>query len=237
MCRRELPRIYELRDLLPASPPADAYFCDLDRSLAEIPQKLKQYRDIERDLSGLDPAAWAFLKSELKPLLVARADKRGWQALFDILNQAKGYNYLKGLGYADVRFIPRAKVRGQRTPDLAAYSGPIKALCEVKTINVSEDEANRRHTGGLGSTEAQLSSEFFKKLARDLGEAKAQMDAYNPSPDLKRIAYVVVNYDDCLHEAGDLYRLQIDLYIERSNPTPELDVVFNVKPPFYAATA
>ena len=36
--RRELPRIYELRDLLPNPPPPGAYFCNLDKSLAEIPQ-------------------------------------------------------------------------------------------------------------------------------------------------------------------------------------------------------
>jgi hypothetical protein len=120
---------------------------------------------------------------------------------------------------------------------LAASAGSIKALCEVKTINVSDDEANRRYTGGVGSTEVELSDAFFKKLAYDLIEAKAQMNAYDPSQNLKRIAYIVVNYDDHLHEAGDLYRSQIDRYIERSNPTPDLDVQFDIKPPFYAATA
>jgi hypothetical protein len=58
MYRKELPRIYELRDLLPVSPPAGACFRDLDQSLAQIPQKLRQFRDIEQDLQGLDPAAW-----------------------------------------------------------------------------------------------------------------------------------------------------------------------------------
>lgn len=238
MFRRRLPRIYELHDLVPVPPPPDGYFRDLDAQLEAYPQKLKQYSVLERDLRSLDPAAWAFLKSELAPLLVPRAEKRGWEALFNILNQAKGYNYLKTeLGYADVRFIPRAKMRGQRTPDLAAYAGSIKALCEVKTINVSEDEAQRRYTGGVGSTEAELSDAFFKKLAHDLVEAKAQMDAFDTSPNLKRIAYVVVNYDDHLHEAGDLYRRQIDRYIERGNPVPGLDVQFDIKPPFYGAMA
>ena len=56
--RRELPRIYELRDLLPNPPPPGAYFCNLDRSLAEIPQKLRQFRDLESDLQGLNATAW-----------------------------------------------------------------------------------------------------------------------------------------------------------------------------------
>ena len=237
MFRRHLPRIYELHDLVPIPPPPNAYFCDLDASLAAYPQKLKQYLDIEQDLPGLDAAAWDFLKSELKPLLTAPDKQRGWQALFDKLNQAKGYNYLKSLGYSRVEFIPPSVLKGQRTPDLAASSGSIKALCEVKTINVSEDEASRRHTGGVGSTEVQLDAGFFTKLTNDLVLARTQMAAYDPNPDLKRIAYVIVNYDDSLHEAGNLYRAQIDQFIERSNPTPELDVVFDIKPPFYGAMA
>ena len=104
--RRELPRIYELRDLLPNPPPPGAYFCDLDKSLAEIPQELRQFRDLESDLQGLNAAAWNFLKSELEPLLTAQDAKRGWQPLWDRLNQAKAYNHLKDAGYRNIEFIP-----------------------------------------------------------------------------------------------------------------------------------
>jgi hypothetical protein len=200
MFRKELPRIYELRDLLPVPPPPGAYFRDLDRSLAEIPQKLRQYRDIEQDLQGLDPAAWAFLKSELAPLLTAKDAKRSWQPLFDKLNQAKAYNYLKGVGYSRVEFIAPSIIKGQKTPDLCASEGLTKALCEVKTINISEIEASRRYIGGVGSIDDQLSIGFFNKLASDLVEAKTQMNAYDANPGLKRIAFVIVNFDDSLHE-------------------------------------
>jgi hypothetical protein len=126
MFRSELPRIYELRDLLPDPVPPGAYFRNLDQSLAEIPQKLKQFRDIERDLEGLDLEAWVSLRSELKPLLTTRDPTRGWQALFDKLNEAKAYNYLRKAGYHGVRFIPRSKVKGQRTPDLSASNAGAK---------------------------------------------------------------------------------------------------------------
>jgi hypothetical protein len=235
MYREQLPRIYELHDLIPVPPPPDAYFRNLDASLAEIPQKLKQYRDIEQELSDLDPTAWKFLKAEVAPLLAARADRRGWQALFDVLNQAKGYNYLKGLGYVDVRFIPRARVRGQRTPDLEAYTGANKALCEVKTINISEIEATRRHSGGVGSVEDQLSDGFFNKLSHDLVEARTQMAAYDPSPTIKRIAFVIVNFDDGSHEYLDRYLPQIDGFIKLRNPVPEIEVKFDIKEAFYTA--
>jgi hypothetical protein len=187
---RELPRICELRDLLPDPVPPGAYFRNLDESLARIAQKLKQFRDIEGDLDGLDPETWEALKSELKPLLAAKHPTRGWQALFDKLNEAKAYNYLKNAGYSDVRFIPRSKVKGLRTPDLSASKAGAKALCEVKTINHSEIEAERRHNGGVGTATDRLEQGFFDKLSADLNSAKSQMLAYDADAATKRIVYV-----------------------------------------------
>ena len=233
MYRKQLLRIYELRDLLPTPVPSDSYFRNLDESLAKDPRKLKQYRDIEYDLRGLDPDAWTFLKSELRPLISTMDAERGWQPLFDKLNQAKAYNYLKSLGYSAVAFIPPSSVTGQRTPDLKASSGTAKALCEVKTINISEVEATRRHTGGVGSSGEPLSAGFFNKLASDLIEAKEQMDAYDGSPGTKRIVYVIVNFDDYLHEYSDIHRAQIDDHMKGGNPALGLDVFFDIKPPFY----
>jgi hypothetical protein len=131
--RKELPRVYELHDLIQNARPPDAYFRDFDRSLGEYPQKRKQFRDIQGDLQGLDPAAWAYLKSEAASLLAAKDARRGWQALFDILNQAKAYNYLQCLGCRNIAFIPMSRAKGQLTPDLKAELGSVKVLCEVKT--------------------------------------------------------------------------------------------------------
>ncbi|MHB8267486.1 hypothetical protein [Bradyrhizobium sp.] len=231
MYRRELPRVYELRDLIQYSSSPDAYFQNFEKSLSEIPPKLKQFRDIERDLQGLDAEAWAFLKSEVTPLLAARDSKRGWQLLFDKLNQAKAFNYLKEVGYLNIRFVPPSAVRGQQTPDLQAEG----ALCEVKTINISEIEAHRRYSGGVGSSTDQLDEGFFRKLSSDLRKAKAQMVAYGAGQNTKHVAYVIVNFDDSLHEYADRYQRQIDRYIA-GDPVPGLQVVvFDIKPPFYAA--
>ena len=163
--RRELPRIYELRDLLPNPPPPGAYLRNLDELLAEIPQKLRQFRHLERDLQGLDTAAWNFLKSELEPLLTAQDAKRGWQPVWDRLNQAKAYNHLKDAGYHSIEFVPPSTVGGLRTPDLRAELNTTSALCEVKTINISEIEAERRHSSGVGSTSNRLEFWFFQAIA------------------------------------------------------------------------
>jgi hypothetical protein len=109
-------------------------------------------------LQGLDAAAWNFLKSELEPLLTAQDAKRGWQPLWDRLNQAKAYNHLKDARYRNIEFISPSTVRGQQTLDLRAELNTTRVLCEVKTIDISEIEAERRHSGGAGSTSDRLDS-------------------------------------------------------------------------------
>jgi hypothetical protein len=231
MYRREFTRVFELHDLVMPSSSPGPYFRNFEQSLSEIRQKLKQFRDVEADLQGLDAEAWAFLKSEVAPLLKAKHPTRGWQFLFDKLNQAKAYNYLKGEGYPNVRFIPPSAVPGQQTPDLEADG----VLCEVKTINVSDAEANRRHSGGVGSVADQLDEGFFRKLSSDLKKAKAQMVSYDGGVGSKHIVYIIANFDDSLHEYADRYQRQIDHYVA-GDVVPGLQlVIFDVKPPFYTA--
>jgi hypothetical protein len=232
--RKQLPRIYELRDLLPTPMPPGAYFRNLDASLAEIPQKLKQYRDIENDLAGLDDSAWSFLKTEVVPRLTAPDPVRGWQSVFDILNQAKAYNYLKREGCLNVELIRSSSVKGLQTPDLKADLGSTLVLCEVKTVNISKNEADRRYSGGVGSTTDRVEQGFFNKLTSDLAKAKGQMLAYDSGNVAKKIVYVIVNFDDNLHEYADRYQTQIDQYVA-GNPVPGLEIVLDIKPPFYTA--
>lgn len=235
--RNDLPRIYELRDALPNPVPPKAYFHDLDNTLAACPLKLKQFRDIEHDLQGLDATAWSYLKTELIPLLTARHPTRGWQALFDKINQAKAYNYLVSVGYSGVRFIPESKVKRQRTPDLqASEQGGCDVLCEVKTINVSMDEANRSHEGGVGETTDRLPPAYFSKLACAVAEAKAQMEAYSKDRTAKRLAYIIVNFDDRTHEYVDRYKFQIDQFMTYIAPHG-VEIRFDIKEAFYSSRA
>ena len=231
MYRKELPRVFELHDLAQPSSSPGAYFQNFEKSLSAIRPKLKQFRDIEQDLQGLDASAWAFLKSEVAPLLAAKDPKRGWQSLFDKLNQAKAFNYLKSAGYSNVRFVPPSPVKGQQAPDLKADG----VLCEVKTVNASEVEAHRRFSGGVGTVTDSLDKGFFNKLTSDLRKAKAQMAAHSTGHDVKHIAYIIVNFDDRLHEYADRYQVQLGKYIA-DDPVPGLEVVvFDIKPPFYTA--
>ena len=106
MFRAELPRLYELRDCIsdPTSP--DAYFRDFDQDLARYADAKEFYLRYERDLQGPDDKAWEVLKGRALQYLTARDKKgRGWHQLFDILNEARAYSYLKTRGCTDLRFI------------------------------------------------------------------------------------------------------------------------------------
>jgi hypothetical protein len=110
----------------------------------------------------------------------------------------------------------------------------VKVLCEVKTIGISDIEATRRHSGGVGESTDRLEEGFFNKLTSDLLRAKSQILANGADGATRKIVYVVVNFDDGSHEYADRYQVQIDQYVA-TNPVPELEIVFDIKPPFYAA--
>ena len=140
MFRMLLPRLYELRDLIadPTSP--HAYFRDFDEHLKDSLHIRDIYRRLESDLQGLDGPAWEFLKSEASPYLVHKdRSGRGWQQLFDILNQARAYNYLETIGCSNVHFIPPAKRRSTRTPDLEAVLNSRRVLCSPQGDGVGEE--------------------------------------------------------------------------------------------------
>jgi hypothetical protein len=235
MYRKEIPRVYELRDMAQTPPSPGGYFSDFDNKLQESAVRLKHFRDIEAELQGLDASAWSYLKEQLAPLLAVRIEKRGWQALFDKLNEAKGYNHLVSIGCTNVEFIPVSSVNGQRTPDLQGALAGARVLCEVKTINMSEVEAIRRTSGEVGGITLQLPDGFFRKLTSDIETAKSQMAAYDANNTMRKIVYIIVNFDDRLHEYRDDHSAQIDSFIA-ANPTPKIEIVFHIKPRFYSAT-
>ena len=235
MYRKELPRVYELRDLAQSPPSAEAYFYDFDNKLADNRVRLKYFRHIEAELRQLDAAAWDFLKAQLSPLLTVSMEGRGWQPMFDKLNEAKGYGHLVSIGCTNVAFIPPSPVGGQKTPDLKGDLAGTKILCEVKTINISAIEATRRTAGAAGMIGLELSHGFFKKLKSDLEAASAQMAVYDSEISVRRVVYIVVNFDDNLNEYADDYSKQIESFLA-TNSLPKIEIVLHIKPPYYSAT-
>lgn len=238
MFRQEMPRVYELQDLISDRSAPCAYFRDFDASIGNEPEKLKTWLARERIFQTLDPASWQFLKNEASPYLTKRNTKgRGHQQLISILNQAWAYTYLVDEGCLRTAFIPpmRKPVRkkGLETPDIEGELKERRVLCEVKTVSISDDEATRREMGAVGSTLDLLEIGFFNKLTSDLLKAKSQIESYDGSTGIRRIAFIVLNFDDWLGEYKADYFQQIDQHLA-ANPISGIDIVFyNQRTPFH----
>lgn len=209
MFRQELPRFYELKDCIsdPASP--NAYFQNFDQNLAGSAHVKDVYLQWERELQGLDDTAWEHLRKEARPRLTAYDEHgRGWQQLFDILGEARAYNYLKSIGCRKLNFIPRSS---RPTPDLEGLLGSDRVLCEVKTINISDAEAARRlNPKGTHSIQVNVASEFLKKLHATVENASRQMLAFDDPSTYLHFVYLNISFDDFFAEWKEAYFKQID---------------------------
>jgi hypothetical protein len=179
----ELPRVFQLKDTLDDPKNPTAYFQNFEESLRQNDQKLEAFRRVEAFLSVLDDDAWTTVKDAASGHLVRpSANKgRGWQSLFDILSEARAYAYLRNIGCSEIHFIARAD---QPTPDLEARIADRRVLCEVKTINISDDEAGRRRrvysgTPVASKTPTELGPQYLFKLSKTLTNAVRQLDAFD----------------------------------------------------------
>lgn len=235
MFRDKLPRLYELRDLIDDPTSVNAYFQDFEKHLKDSPHHVVQiYVRWERTLQTLDLDAWEFLRNEARPYLTCRDGKgRGWEQLFNILNQARAYSYLKATGCSNIRFIPRADAQGLETPDVEAVLGSNRLLCEVKSVNNSQDEVNARTKLTVRSIAIRLDPGFFKKLQSDIDKAKNQMYAYDQCGTTARLVYINLRFDDFLAQCKEDYFRQIDEYLSE-NPVTAVNLVFsNDRTAFY----
>jgi hypothetical protein len=130
---------------------------------------------------------------------------------------------LSDIGCREVRFIPSAK--DKQTPDLEGVLNGMRVLCEVKTIQISEDEAQRQQTGSPGTTQPFLTEDFFGKLRKSLRQAQRQLESYYASEHGRRMAFIVVNFDDSLGDYKANYYAQIDQWLA-ANPIEGIEIVF-----------
>lgn len=230
--RAELPRLYELRDCIAAPGSPDAYFRDFDQNLARFADIKDVYLRQERVLQGLDDEAWEHLKGEALPYLTARNKKgRGWEQLFDVLNEARAYNYLKSLDCTNLRFISRSQAK---TPDLEGSFALDRVLCEVKTINIScEEIAFRTGPPKVRSIPTTVTAEFLKKLRYTVEAAKLQLLAFDHDHAAVHFVYLNLCFDNFLAECKEAYFKQIDDDLAQTPETGIRLVICNDHTTFY----
>ena len=221
-----LPRLYQLKAATDQSFP-DNYFRDFENRFTQGTSVLWHYQRLERLLSMLDDDDWNDLKSRAVAVVHQRVAGRGWQALFDTLNEANGYVYLRKLGCTSIRFISRSS---RKTPDLGAFQGETRVLCEVKTINVSQDEADKRAMIGqgfvvVGSVSTQVRAAMLNKITATVKAAIDQLDSEDPQREARRIAFTVLNFDDWVGDYQTEYIAQLDAHL-LANPVEGAELVF-----------
>lgn len=236
MFRKELPRIYELRDQIKDPDSPNSSFQRSFEQALQSPEAMRAWGTIENELKGLDSVAWKFLKEEACEYLNTWGVRYGRELLFTILNQASAYNFLRKSGWSDIHFVPRSKKKDEKTPDLQGTSGLNKILCEVKTINISNTEALFRNSNDIRLREplSELPQGFFRKLKKAMDKAKVQLETYDKNNEAKHMVYIIINFDDFWGESKEEYFDQIDRYLCKN--TVQIEIVFhNHRTPFHRA--
>ena len=224
-----LPRVYELKDAVSDVAHPQAYFRNFEACLTSGHTVIIHYVRIERQLRELHDDAWLNLKHRAMPHLTAPVPGRGWQALFDTLNEAKGYAYLKRMGCEEIAFIN--KQENIKTPDLRATLNGALALCEVKTINIGDDEAQRRRRVAEGEifvshVSAVVEHGFLAKVTSTLTHGVSQLDCYDPDRKARRVIFVVLHFNDWVGDYQTEYIAQLDSHMLQ-NPVEGAEVVLN----------
>ena len=147
--------------------------------------------------------------------------------MFDILNEAKGYAYLRRIGCTDVAFIKRDD---KKTPDIGAILDRNRVICEVKTINISQGEADRRdrvHHGEVRAVKVpvHITPQLLQKVSSTLEYAIEQLDHEDPQRTARRIVFTVLHFDDSVGDYQEEYIADIDAHL-LVNPVAGAELVF-----------
>ena len=170
----------------------------------EIPERVQAFKLIEEELSQLDDESWFFLKNEACKLCITSDTNRGWSQLFDKLNEAKGYCFLKSMGCVNIRFIPRAEKENIETPDLEGWKDESNILCEVKTIGISDQEIMARKKIKAQNVNDSITPGLKKKLENTFTKASSQLNSYPVTTNTNKFIYLIITYDDDLDYRDEL---------------------------------
>jgi hypothetical protein len=164
------------------------------------------FSGIESDLAALDDESWRSFGTELLNRIPTTSSKESRRALASLLNEAKGYSFLKRQSLDNVFFIPRSSNTKQETPDVGGtLGGTLHALVEVKSIWQSDYENDwieqntvRMKKGQLPTVRRLVPSfpdGLKNKLKSDLQKATSQLNAYPAPQDCRRFVYFVIYLD------------------------------------------
>jgi hypothetical protein len=215
-----LPRLAELRDWAASEQVAMSYFDGLEEAVGESGIAVKSYIQLEAELQQLDQSAWLALKRKAQRCIGHVHDTRGWNQLFAVLNEAKGYRLLREIGCHSIAFVDESK---KKTPDLVAWEGLDRVHLEVKTIEESDEAIRKKIVFGSDELTFRnvepLGLGWEQKLAKTLAQADQQL---GDAP--RRITYLALHIDPPWHSR---YEQTMSL-IEQVRPS-SMEVVVEIR--------
>lgn len=204
--------------------PDDWYLDGIDLSLELFPQARSAVATYERVLRTLDDGAWGILKEKvIREFSTGKNDGRGKHQFYNHLNEAFAFRFLLQSGYQQVTLIPEdtAKKNKPKSPDIRFIRNNSFAYCEVKTINISENEIARMQSENSfnSSIYQQLDNPFLKtKFTGDIRHASEQISSLGTDG----LVYIIAHFDDFTLAHYSTYRQQIMGVLNSEFPTQEV---------------
>lgn len=93
------------------------------------------FSNLEIELAQIENSVWHDFMEKCLPQVNNFDPKYHWANLWNILNEVKGYIFLKNQGFEHIEFL---QVEKYKTPDIKGWSQYGTVLLEVKNVNRSE---------------------------------------------------------------------------------------------------
>ena len=191
--------------------PNDSFFSEFESDLKINQTMIKYYESYNRALMVLDNESWKILKEKALQHYLDHRKGQEKQGFFNQLNEAFAYRYLvNSKGFENVQFVKEGK---GKTPDIIFTVKSKQMYCEVKTLNISDAEINRRSTSSVcdGSVYKYLSNGFLNKFKYAVNSAWQQINTFGTNG----LVYIIIHFDDFPLFCYQNYRKQLIEFSEK----------------------
>lgn len=175
------------------------------------------FDDWEQTLQTLGSHAWMDFLKKAERCNFTYDRIAGLKGLFELVNEAKGYVFLKKSGCGEIKFIPTDKIK---TPDIEGKCDSGKIILEVKTINSSEENSGYLYWNSYNNemttrdVQTTLSEGFKKKLDAVCKDTVEKFEAYdNLDTNARHILFCIVELDTNCYPVKEEMQKQLEQYI------------------------
>lgn len=179
----------------PESDDPSSYWNTLKKISRLDPNHMTVLASYERALRELDSNSWKLIQPRAVQLSTKLDPFGRYREFFELLNEVKGYAYLKSLGCEGITFIPRSSKRNTKTPDLTGLKNGQPYFCEVKTKNTSVDYEQKVKGSHVIRTGKELPHQMLESISSTITKAYQQLSSYKATNSIA-IIYLCISYDN-----------------------------------------